>query len=373
MSTQSITTLEELKDYLYKAMQLEHATIPPYLTALYSIKPGSNADAAQILRVIVVEEMLHLTIAANVLNAVGGAPDLTTPGFVANYPTPLPDGETDFEVGIQAFGLAALDTFLKIERPGMRAPHERAKHPVIQRHPARRKAVLASHATDSTLGFYSIGEFYAFIIDGIERLEAEARAKGGTIFTGDPARQITSEYYYSGGGHLAPVIDLASARAALDLVIEQGEGAGGMIYDDDAHELAHYYRFDELRQGRYYQKGDKPGHPTGPQLQVDWAGAYPIQPNLKLHQIPQGTELRATAAAFNARYAAFLALLTRAFNGEPNLLLTAVPMMFEFRNLMLALIRNPLPGQPGRNGGPTFEVDGHCSGASGAPHVEVAE
>ena len=40
-----ITTREQLHQYLYAAMQLEHATIPPYLTALYSIRPGTNADA----------------------------------------------------------------------------------------------------------------------------------------------------------------------------------------------------------------------------------------------------------------------------------------------------------------------------------------
>ncbi|MGO6670880.1 ferritin-like domain-containing protein, partial [Rhizobium ruizarguesonis] len=40
MDSSSIKTLDELKEFLYRAMQLEHATIPPYLTALYSIKPG---------------------------------------------------------------------------------------------------------------------------------------------------------------------------------------------------------------------------------------------------------------------------------------------------------------------------------------------
>ena len=79
-------------------MQLEHATIPPYLTALYSIHPGTNADAAHVIRVVAVEEMLHLTLAANVLNAVGGTPDLTAPDFVPTYPAHLPDGEDDFEV-----------------------------------------------------------------------------------------------------------------------------------------------------------------------------------------------------------------------------------------------------------------------------------
>ncbi len=84
MYSYSIRTLDELKEFLHRAMQLEHATIPPYMTALYSIKPGSNQAATQILRVIVVEEMLHLTIAANILNAVGGTPDLASPGAVVS-------------------------------------------------------------------------------------------------------------------------------------------------------------------------------------------------------------------------------------------------------------------------------------------------
>ena len=45
MASPRITTVEELQRYLYAAMQLEHATIPPYLTALYSIHPGTNSDA----------------------------------------------------------------------------------------------------------------------------------------------------------------------------------------------------------------------------------------------------------------------------------------------------------------------------------------
>ncbi|MFF9337963.1 ferritin-like domain-containing protein, partial [Streptomyces albogriseolus] len=40
-----IQTIEELHEYLYKGLQLEHATLPPYLTALYSLHPGKNSDA----------------------------------------------------------------------------------------------------------------------------------------------------------------------------------------------------------------------------------------------------------------------------------------------------------------------------------------
>ena len=70
--------LEDVK----AALRLEHATIPPYLTALYSLRAGSNSPAWHILRVVAVEEMLHLTLVANVMNAVGCKPNLTDPEFV---------------------------------------------------------------------------------------------------------------------------------------------------------------------------------------------------------------------------------------------------------------------------------------------------
>ncbi|MFB2605108.1 hypothetical protein ACE04B_24475, partial [Rhizobium phaseoli] len=87
-------------------------------------------------------------------------------------------------------------------------------------------------------------------------------------------------------------------------------------------------------------------------------GAYPVKQNLKLKDILEGSELHEAAIAFNMRYGEFLQLLTRAYNGQPNLLLEAVPMMFEFRNMILELIRNPLPGHPGKNGSPTYEIYG---------------
>jgi hypothetical protein len=362
----TIETLSDLYTYLYLAMQLEHATIPPYLTALYSIKPGSNSDAVHILRVVAVEEMLHLTIVANLLNAVDGKPDLTVKGFVPRYPTYLPNGETDFKVHIAPFSRETVETFLKIERP------KKGHGPLLRRVYPAGASVLCAHPRDVELHFYSIGEFYAAIEAGFKRLEAEAQAQGKTIFTGDRRRQITSEYYYSGGGELLPVVDLASAVEAIRLVMEQGEGTECSIYDHEK-ELSHYYRFDQLNRGRYYQPGDKPDHPTGPTFAVDWEAAHPIKTDVKLAQMPAGSELHDMALAFNQAYAKFLETLTRAYNGEPALLMSAVPQMFEFRNLLTQLVRNPLPDGGGYTGAPTFEIGGAAeasatvAGATTAP------
>jgi len=346
-----ITTVEQLRRYLYAAMQLEHATVPPYLTALYSIHPGTNIDAVQVFRVIAVEEMLHLTLAANVLNAIGGIPDLTRPDFVPNYPAFLPDGETDFQVDRQAFSEACVDTVLKIERPG-EAPSEERRLLRRERHQG---TLLAAAPDESAMQFYSIGEFYEEIIRGLAQLHAEKAQRGERLFVGDPGLQITPDYYYSGGGEVIPVTDLDSAQAALRLIAEQGEGKTDKVYDAEG-EMAHYYRFQQLRCGKYYEPDDIPDNPTGPPLTIDWKAVYPVKTNVSIDDYPEGSELRTAGLDFNTAYADFLALLTRAYTGRPELLLEGVPEMFRLRDKMNRLIRNPLPGAAGVNAGPTFEV-----------------
>lgn len=347
MSTR-ITTLKLLHEYLYAAMKLEHATIPPYLTALYSIRPGTNSDAYHIMRVVAVEEMLHLTLAANILNAVGGSPDLTAPDFVPDYPAFLPDGDTDFKVSRRRFSQECVDNFMQIERPA-KAPDEQSR---LVRRSAPRAQMLAVAPEEPSMQYHSIGEFYAEIGRGLRYLQKEM---GDALFSGDPARQVTKEYFYSGGGVIVTVTDLASAEAAIRLISEQGEGYGGRIYDDE-QELAHYYRFEQLMLGKYYLPGDEAGKPTGPALSVDWDSSYPIKQDAHLADYPVGSELSDAAVAFNRAYADFLALLTDAFTGQPALLIEAVTVMFRLRDLMTQLIHNPIPGHEGLNAAPTFEM-----------------
>ena len=355
MASQQITTVEQLHTYLYAAMQLEHATLPPYLTALYSIHPGSNPHARRVIRTVAVEEMLHLTLVANIMSAVGGTPDLTAPDFVPRYPACLPDGETDFKVSRQAFSRKTVETFLEIERPS-KAPNEEAR--LVSRDRDRGEHLAASYVSAALsaalqgMRFWSIGEFYEEIRRGLDRLHGQL---GDALFCGDPARQVGPEYYYSGGGELTAVTDLDTAFAAIRLISEQGEGLRGGIYDSE-HELSHVHRFEQLALERYYQKGDQPGSPTGPPLRVEWDAVYPMKTDVSIDDFPEGSELHTAAIDFNRRYAEYLALLTKAYNGAPQLLVDAVAEMFHLRDGMQQLMRNPIPGLEGVNGGPTFEV-----------------
>lgn len=345
MTLRRIATVTDLHQYLQVALQLEHATIPPYLTALYSMHPSTNADANRVIRVVAVEEMLHLTLAANLLNAVGGEPDLTVDGFVPVYPCHLPDGEDDFEVGTRAFSPEAIDSFLKIERPA-----EGENQRFVARKRSHRALLPRVDAHEDDLHFFSIGEFYAEIGDGLHRLYEQ---HGEALFCGDPARQIGPEYYYSGGGAIVTVTDADSAAAAMRVISEQGEGLGGGIFDEEG-ELAHYYRFQQLLLGRYYQPGDDAGNPTGPTLDVDWDAVYPIVADADFHHYTEPGELRDAVLAYSASYGDFLARLTEAFRGHPELLLPAVADMFRIKELASQIMRNPMPGRDGMNAAPIF-------------------
>lgn len=347
MTASTIDTRDDLIDYLHAAMALEHATIPPYLTAYYSIHPNTNSDAAHIIRVVAVEEMLHLTLAANVLNAIGGTPDLTRPGFVPSYPAYLPDGEDDFTVDLRPFSPEAVETFCDIERPG-KAPAAGSR--LVATSDSARPLLVSSPTVDG-MRFYSIGEFYAEIIEGLEKVAAVDPG----LFRGDPARQVGPEYFFSGGGVVIPVVDLDSARRALAFIADQGEGLDSGMYDEDG-ELAHYYRFRQLQLGRYFQVGDEPDDPSGPSLAITWDDVYPVKVSARLADYPPGSELAGVARDFNVEYGAFLALLTTAFNGQPGLLQDAIWSMFRLRDGITTLMRNPLPGSDGLHAAPTFEI-----------------
>jgi hypothetical protein len=111
-----------------------------------------------------------------------------------------------------------------------------------------------------------------------------------------------------------------------------------------------------LQLGRYFQLGDHPDSPSGPPLSVSWDDVYDLKVNARLADYPAGSELAGAARKFNAEYAAFLALLTRAFNGKPELLQDAVWYMFRLRDGFNRLVRNPLPGSDGLHAAPTFEI-----------------
>ena len=326
-----IKKLEHLRSHLQTAIEVEHSTIPPYLCGLYSIKEGSNLEAAQIVKSVVVEEMLHMILVANVLNAIGGSPRLNNSEFIPKYPTFLPHSDDAFCVNLEKFSKPAIETFLRIERPAKpSAPPEAYR-------------------------YHSLAQFYAAIELGLRELSAQG------IFTGDASRQVTPEHYSGGGCEVTPVTDLASALIALEEITGQGEGVDHTIWDGDhekfgeVKEPAHYFRFDEIyRQQRYTADDTLTSGPSGKPLTVEWDKVYPMRPNPKMANYSRDSALGRKTHAFNRSYTALLDELHTALNGNPQHLSRSVAGMYDLKHQAVELMKIPV-GDEETTAGPSFE------------------
>lgn len=351
MAKHKIKTLDDLRQHLQGAVALEHATLAPYLYAVYSIVPGTNEDASGIVMSVFVEEMLHLALAANLLNAVGGSPKVAYPEFVPTYPTALPFSDASFRVPLSRFSPETIGTFMRIERP------EESDAPAESDH------------------FETIGQFYRAIEDSLREL-SESLGESA-VFSGEPERQITPDILtWYGGGRAVPVYDLASALEAVDEIEEQGEGLKhAEIWDGDRDmfhlerdEVAHYFRFDQIIQGRRYQRGDTPqSGPSGEKLDVDWSGVYPVADNPSVGDYAPGSLVRLKAEEFQELYSEILRMLERSFNGEPQRINDAISQMMELRDRARELVQMP-SGDGSTNAGPSFAYIEESAPSAVAPN-----
>src|SRR5690349_11876835 len=218
---------EHLWWLLAEAAQLEHMIMCQYLYAEFSLKngptdglTGEQAEAVErwrkTLRGIAVEEMLHLALVANLMSAIGAAPQFGRPNF--------PQRSGYFPAGIQLdllpFGERALRHFLFLERPeGMELQDADGFVPVA---PAR-APVQPGEALPRGQEFATIGHLYRGIAEGLRGLTASCGERA--VFVGSPRAQATGERL--GWPQLIAVTDLASALAAVEEIIEQGEGCAG--------------------------------------------------------------------------------------------------------------------------------------------------
>lgn len=303
---QNLDDPQELRAALQSAVELEHATIPTYLYALYSLEPGTNAEIAALLRSVVLEEMTHMGLACNILNAIGGAPVIDGPAFVPQYPGPLPGAvESALVVPLAPFSQSLVaSVFMVIEEP---------------------EEPLAFPAGADAQRPLTIGQFYTAIAH-------ELRAAGEDVFTGDPSRQVTHEL---GTEALIAITDLRGALQAIETIVEQGEGTSQSPKDDEG-DLAHYYRFAEIRHGRrLVENPDAPPDAppdqryayVGPPIPFDPAGVRPLVTNPKAAGYAEGSAARYACTTFNYTYTSLLKSLHATFNGQPGNLDAAIGLM----------------------------------------------
>jgi Ferritin-like len=377
-----IENLEDLHTHLQYAISLELTTVPAYLCALYSISPGSNSAAREAIQSVVLEEMLHMALAANVLNAIGGTPS-TGPvnggaSPVPKYPVRVPYIEGIPKIHLQAFSPEALNEFIAIEHPAGRR----------RRWCGRRKQ------------YASIGAFYEAIVQGLHDhcppnvFEAARKERGD--------RQVSGHDYYGGAGTLIKVNDKKSALEALNEIVTEGEGlprtalnktaeadlligtqnplrqaalgpydvndAGEFFGDDELvvnadvlpygwKMYSHYARFMEIRHGRRYFPDQKVREkPRGAILPTDWDAVRPMIRNPKAQKY-RGTRAYEPMMACNRTYTALVNATYQGFNGQSGGLRDAVGLMCELKYQAGALLNtpSPLPHEAGRPLGPAFQ------------------
>ncbi|MFF8399403.1 ferritin-like protein [Streptomyces sp. NPDC016172] len=323
-----------LKDALQQAVMLELATLPPYLSALWSIEDQGSDVAAAISR-IVFDEMSHLGLAGNLLTTIGGTPRLADHKTVPRYPGPLPGGvRPELTVFLSGLTKNSLDLFSRIEEPD---------DPVAE----------------SGSGRTSIGAFYTAIHEAF-RLHPE-------LITG--ARQIRRFMTHHGEGNDVVVLSSPTdVEQAIGIIKEQGEGTAASPenpHPGEQGELAHFYVFRELFHGRKLIRTSQ--NPD----RWEFAGdAIPMPSALPMGTVPAGgweagglpapdDETRQQLAEVNHQYSEMLRFLEQAWQATAPAMMqsklsAAVTRMRFLVGPSQLLMQRALPDGSGRTYGPEF-------------------
>ncbi|MCY7296893.1 ferritin-like domain-containing protein [Alteromonas sp. a30] len=297
-------TPSNIGEALQQAIEIEIATIPVYLSTYYSINrtPDQSAIEAKLkaallakntgtaqayteqqaeekakdlsaqimvfankagasILSVVIEEMLHMSLSSNVKQALVGKPELVNKGPNV-WPAYLAGHEPQFPINRAKLSQDQLYTFLQIESPAK---------------------LEGQYKNANALPYTTIGDFYDMIQGCIEKHFSDASCydtsrpqlvpKMGYYAQND----IDTLYYDKAhnpkfenaedSGDLVHVVDQQSALAALQEIVEQGEGhegghkfkvvdgvdcvdcspfTEGSFDDKDRSELAHFDKFNEL-------------------------------------------------------------------------------------------------------------------------------
>jgi hypothetical protein len=313
----NIQTLADLQTHLQWAILIEHATIPPYLCALYSldIQDPNNSAARAIIQDVVVDEMLHLSLNCNLLNAVGGSPTFNNASFLPKYPGPLPHHRPDppLIIHLQKCSIDVVNsTFLAIEKPETLNDVPEADN------------------------YATLGQFYAAILQGLSNLNQSLGAKG--LFKGNPSKQVTS-IFRSPHGQLVNIVDLDSAKQSIMEIVEQGEGSSQTEMDPDG-DLAHYWEFNQIVDGT-----------------VALGKVLPMMMDPTTASLPAGSSLQKLSQLFNDCYCLLLRTMTQVFNtGDNSPLVDALYVLMREIMPVVArlLMQTPIP-KKNANAGPSFE------------------
>lgn len=308
------------------AAQIEFSTIPPYLCALWSIKDQASS-AALTIRHVVQEEMLHMSLACNMLVSLGDdySVGMADPDFVPTYPGELAGGvHKGLQIRLAGLTHDTLRVFLEIELPSMNFDN------AVE---ALRRAEMCE---PEPAGDITIGDFYQAILTAFETLDPTFHLD----------RQITGPLSW------IPIASLADVERAIHLIVDQGEGSakGPTEYDyrpGEPIELSHFYRFLELAAEQRIIPMDESGEKWG------FGHALKLPDCFAMAPVPVGGYSSTASCApprvidlctdFNKHYTRMLRHLDKAWDeGDQGSLVHAVEAMFSLADPARELMSIPL-------------------------------
>jgi rubrerythrin len=296
---------ETLGALLQSALQLEFATIPTYLSAAFSLTDANRRNYELVLRVAI-EEMLHLTAVANLMNAIGIAPNIIA--AVPKYPYDLTVVEPPLKLNLCSFSVNLVEKlFMAIEAPEARV-------------------VYAAVVKDRPK---TIGQFYAGIIgiianDTIPDLFKNASQDAYKQRAVEPNfRRIA--YIDNQDNKTYPlkpeidfkITDKASAIRHLSWVVHEGEGEAPYNPLDTEGLPGHHYRFESILRKHYLVRNAKAplGYSfSGGDLPFDSAGVHEFDVNAKAKDYGAYPQVQRQMNNFNNDYTDMVNSLQQAFN-----------------------------------------------------------
>jgi hypothetical protein len=337
-----IDSREGLIGALHEAAELEHGLLLQYLFSALTLKKRGDEgltpaqqEAARNwegkILAVAREEMAHLGTVFNLLTAIGGAPRLERP----NFPQPA-KSYYPFAFVLTRYSDEALHRFIRFELPKGEKP------------PA------PPHAAETWLGpiepdpveYEYIGELYRQIRSAFSTLPEDM------LFIGPKYAQDSEEW--SRRMQILRVVDRAGADAAIDFIVQQGEGAPGNRTG------SHYQTFLDLRAQLAAAK-------------VDPARAVVANPRTRPHRgspypatLLTNPDAISVAQLLNQTYQAALLMLGQLYAyggesfGERAALRNAARQIMTMGIRPLAETLTQLPATrdstDGRLAGPTFEL-----------------
>lgn len=312
-----------LKESLREAIRIEFFTIPPYLTAWWSIDTnGGDPDGARgTIFSVALEEMLHMGLVSNMLAAISQPNEVVDyRAFAPTYPSKLPGGvRPHLTVALRKLDRDQFLAFTDVES-----------------------------FADSTSGIDTIGEFYTALAAAFAAVKPPL----------SETRQV--EKRYERKPWLVKLKTEQDVLNAIDLIQRQGEGrpgAGDPYEDPNDHSkgMGHYFQFSEFYHGKKYIQvngvwgftGDPKGLPALYNMADIPSGGY--DPNTVV------PEAKTPLLKFRSVYTQMIDAFTEAWSVNPSVIGEAIQAMYSLGTPAQKLMTINLPNSP-QAYGPDFKI-----------------